>query len=137
MGFFDDSDGTLDPNWVRSKTGRFHRFCSLDPEEEGLEGVSGIYVIWHGGVRPGWVYMGKSDDLSATFHELGKNDEIMNYDSSGGLNVAWSLVRGRYQDGVLRYLIDILHPTVENPQSPSDKVTPVPVYPPGYAAEEK
>lgn len=130
-----DSSAILDPNWARSKRGRFHRFVNLDPEEEGLAGVSGVYVIWHAGIRPGWVYMGKSDDLAAAFHELGDNQEILGYEVNGGLFVSWSLVRPKHQDGVLRYLETALHPLVTNPDGPGEDVTPIPVYAPGHTAE--
>lgn len=131
------SPTVLDPQWVRSRTGHFHRFARLDPEEEGLVGVSGVYVIWHGGVRPGWVYTGKSSDLAATFHELGENDEIMDFDARGGLIVSWALIRDKFQDGVLLYLNETLKPEVKNPTPPNKKATPIPVYAPGYAAAEK
>ncbi len=71
------------------------------------------------------------------FHKLAKNDEIMDFDARGGLIVAWALIRDKFQDGVLLYLNETLKPEVENPDLPSKKATPVPVYVPGYAAAEK
>ncbi|HEB79910.1 MAG TPA: hypothetical protein ENI79_05500 [Rhodospirillales bacterium] len=136
MSLLGESNASLDPNWIRGKHGRFHFFYDLDPEEESLEGVSGVFVIWHGGVRPEWVYIGKSKNLAATFHKLGENEEIAEYEVNGRLFVSWSLVRPKYQDGVLRYLNGILKPAVENPGPPEENVEPIPIYAPGYAAEE-
>lgn len=136
MPSLDIQNPPIDPSWAKSKIGRFHFFCDLDPEEEGLEKVSGVYIIWHGGVRPEWVHIGKSDDLAATFHELGKNEEIMEYEVNGRLYVSWSLILPKYQDAVLRYLTDALKPVVENLDSLKPEVVPLPVFAPGHAAKE-
>lgn len=116
-----------DPGWVRSPGGRFHRFIVLDAEKEGLSGIGGIYAIWHGGVRPEWVYIGKSNDLAATFQELAGNGDIRNYNVRGGLFVSWALIREEFRNGVLYFLNDSMKPLVPNPDIPGKGVTPIPV----------
>ncbi len=120
-----------DPNWARNPRGSFHRFVNLDPEEAGLSGVSGVYVIWHSGVRPGWVHVGDSDDLAKTFHRLGENEDILDYEVNGGLFVSWTLIRGEFQEGVVCYLTEAMDPLVKNPATSCKDVKPIPVIPPG------
>ena len=115
-----------DPGWVKSPSGRFHRFIVLDAEKAGLSGIGGIYAFWHGGVRPEWVYIGKSDDLAATFRELAGNKDIRNYDLRGGLFVSWALIREEYRNGALRFLNDSMKPLVPSPDIPGGDVTPIP-----------
>ncbi len=116
-----------DPGWVKSPSGRYHRFIVFDAEKAGLAGIGGIYAIWHGGVRPGWVAIGKSNDLAATFQELSGNEDIRNYNVRGGLFVSWALIQEDYRDGVLRFLNDSMKPLVPNPDIPGEDVTPIPV----------
>lgn len=120
-----------DPHWVQMATGRFHRFLRLDPEAEGLSGVAGVYVIWHAGVRPGWVYVGRGADLAASFHYLVHNKDVMRNEVHGGLYVSWALIREEYQEGVVKYLTDTLRPSVENPEFRRADVVPIPVIAPG------
>ena len=47
-----------DVSWIRSPRNQFYNFLNLDPEEMGLKKASGVYVIWHGGMRPEWIYIG-------------------------------------------------------------------------------
>ena len=53
----------------------------------GLKGASGVYVIWHAGLRPEWLTTGHTDNLAQTFEELGGGDEILEYDRHGKLFV--------------------------------------------------
>lgn len=122
----------VDPKWARTPRGRFHRFSYLDPEEEGLAGASGVFVIWHAGVRPEWVFVDRANDLAKAMHEAGQEDEIMQYDVRGGLFVTWSFIRAEYQDGVVRFLYDSLKPVGPEPVRAKLKADPVPVFPPAY-----
>lgn len=132
MGLFTETDQLMDPKWAKTPTGRYHRFIYLDPEESGLTGVSGVFVIWHGGVRPEWVYVAKAKDLAAAMHEAAADEEIMHHELFGGLFITWSLVVPKYQDGVVRFLTEGLRPVVENPAAKGLKAAPVPVFPPTY-----
>ncbi|MAH84815.1 MAG: hypothetical protein CBB68_10855 [Rhodospirillaceae bacterium TMED8] len=124
----------LDPGWVRDKGGHFMRLLSLDPEEAGLSGKSGVFVIWHTGVKPGWVYVGHSEDLAHTFFILGKNKEVISFDNRGSLYVTWCFVRDKFADGVVAYLTQKLNPQVANPQMVEMKTSDmIAVYPPGKA----
>ena len=121
----------LDADWVKSPSGGFYPLLNLDPEEAGLTGVSAVYIIWHAGMRPKWVYVGRAKDLAKALHDLAGNDEIMDREIHGGLFVTWSLIREEFQDGVVSYLIENLEILVDNPEARRNKDLPIPVVIPG------
>ena len=141
MGLFgfggnDDEDDVpvitepVDPGWVTTPEGGFFPFLSLDPEELGLGGIGGVYLIWHGGVHTEWVFAGHTTDMAAAFHSAGKNPEIVNYEKNGGLFVAWAPVMEPYRPGVVKYLELHFKTMVPNPDAYTEKTHPVPVFPP-------
>lgn len=117
----------LDPQWARPPKGGYFRFVHLDPEEYDLEKASGVYVIWHGGVRPEWLYVGCTDDLASALFAAGDNDDIMEQEVRGGLFVTWAFVKKEFQGGVVKYLVDVLKPVVGSAGAKGD---PVPVITP-------
>lgn len=117
----------VDPNWVHTRSGAFPSLLSMDPEEMGLNKVGGVYLIWHAGVRPEWVYAGHSKDLAAALHHAGNNRDINYYEKNGGLFVAWALVKEQYRPGVVKYLQETFKTQVENTTDFTDKTIPVPV----------
>jgi len=66
----------MDPHWAEHEEGGFLRFTDLDPEEMGLSGASGVYVLWHGGFRPEWVYVGHDKNLASAMHRAAGNKDI-------------------------------------------------------------
>lgn len=136
MGLFGSDDDTpqftepVDPNWVRTPEGGFLPFLSLDPEKLGLSGIGGVYLIWHAGVRPEWVYAGHTKDLAAAFHHLvAANTEVVEYEKNGGLFVAWALVKEEFRAGVVKYIQEQFKTLVPSNDFDS-KAKPVPVIPP-------
>jgi len=117
----------VDPNWVHTPSGAFPSLLSMDPEEMGLNNVGGVYLIWHAGVRPEWVFAGHSKDLAAALHHAGNNSDITYYEKNGGLFVAWALVKDQYRPGVVKYLQETFKTQVENISDFTDKTIPVPV----------
>ncbi len=117
----------LDPEWARNKRGKYPRLEHLDTLAEGLNGLSGVYVIWHSGVKPGWVYVGKSANLANTLDDIIDNEEVMEFEKNGGLYVTWSPVREERQSGVVRFLHETMAPKVTNPAATSIKDGPVKV----------
>jgi len=120
----------VDPNWVRTPEGKFLPLLSLDPEELGLSNVGGVYLVWHAGVKPEWVYTGHTNDLAAALHHAGNNPEINYYERNGGLFVAWAPVKEPYRPGVVKYIQENFHTVVENPSDFKDTTVPIPVVPP-------
>ena len=123
-----------DPKWSRSASGLFRRFTKLDPEAEGLGGKSAVFVIWHGGARPQWVYVAATADLAGALHEASENDEIMNYETNGTLVVTWAFIRAEFQGGVVKYLNEAMEPLVKNPAAVCEDA-PIAVVFPGKGAK--
>lgn len=124
------------PQWAVKPNGKFHRLVDLDPEELKLTGQGGVYVVWHGGVRPAWVYVGSAPDLASAMHSLARNDDLMHYDLHGGLFVSWAFLHEDIWNGVLLFLKMKLNPTEDNPDVPTEPnpetgLVPVAVVPPG------
>jgi len=90
-----------DVAWVKSAKNRYFKFLNLEPDEMGLENISAVYVLWHQGVRPQWVYVGWADNLEHAFVNLQRDDEILDYDRHGGLYVTWSMIKPEFQPGVV------------------------------------
>jgi len=121
----------VDPNWARNDKGKFFRFINLAPENQGLEGQSGVYVIWHGGVRPAWVFVGTSRNLARDLQWCRENEDIMYFERFGGLFISWCFIRKEFQAGAARYLTQVSKPQVENPLAPTASVEAIPVLLPG------
>lgn len=121
-------------DWGRNPRGQFYKFLTFDPEKAGLKGVGGVYVLWHSGVQPRWVYVGHSIDIAADLDALADNDEVMEYNSRGGLFVTWAPIKPEYRQGVLRFLTESMEPLIENPKAARITEEPVPVLVPGAKA---
>ena len=119
-----------DPKWARTSTGFYHRLVNIDPEASGLKGTSGVYVVWHTGARPTWLYVGRSEDLATTFYGLADDQDIMTYEIHGGVYATWALIRPEFQSGVVGYLNRSLRPKIKNPDHVDLVADPVPVRPP-------
>jgi len=125
-----ESDDTpQDLNWVRSSTGYFYRLIKID--RRPLKEQSGVFVIWHAGPEPRWVFTGHTDDLATALETAANNPEIIKFETQGGLYASWCLIRKEYQTGVARFMIDHLKPLIENQNAPESSVVPIPVFPPG------
>jgi len=124
-----------DPRWSRSASGLFRRFAKLDPEAEGLEGKGGVFVIWHGGLRPRWVYAGSSGDMAKALHEVAADDDVMAYEVNGGLFVSWAFIKEEFRGGVVKYLNEAMDPLVENSAAAALEDDPIAVIFPGKGAK--
>ncbi len=121
----------VDPGWYRTAKGGFPQLFSLEPEEVGLSGKGGVFLIWHGGVRPEWVYVGHSPDMAQSLFDIGKNKEVTDYENRGGLFVTWAFVLEEYRDGVVKFLQENLPTIVASANTYTDETAAVPVFSPG------
>jgi len=126
-----------DPKWVHGEGGRFPKFLDLDPEAGGLTGKSAVFAIWHTGVQPGWVYIGRSSNLAETFFELGENEDVLEFRDRGNLFVSWCYIREEFQEGAVAYLTAAVKPKVDNPRARTeDSVDLIPIFPPGMVPKD-
>lgn len=145
MGLFDFFGGkknsaaksdVLEVAWSKNPQGKFRRLPFVELSKENVSGVAAIYVLWHGGVRPGWVYVGLSDDLAMDLTDAKQNANIMEYDMRGGLYVTWQVFPKNIGPGVFAFLTDALQPEVRNPEAEAyQSKAHVKVLPPGYTKE--
>ena len=127
--------GVQDPKWVRSPKGGFYRLSYIDTSMPSMK-VAGVVVIWHGGVKPGWLAVKVAKSVADTVSQLANDKEVDTYEERGGVFVTWSPIQGKFQNGVLKYLIKTMKPEL-TPKEPGGNDAPVPVYHPGQAAEER
>ena len=127
----------MDPKWKHGEGGRFPKFLDLDPEAAGLSKKTGVFAIWHTGIKPEWVYVGASTDLAARFFELGDDKDILEYRNRGNLYCSWCFILPDFQPGAVLYLTQALKPVVTNPDCPrASSVDLIPVLPPGMTLEQ-
>jgi len=119
------------PKWARTEKGCFRRLLALDPEDLGLSEKSGVIVVWHGGMRPKWVFAGATRDMATTFHEIAENPAYTDYEAKGGLFVTWATIREEFQGGVVKFLNETMTPLIENPAVAGIEGDPIPVILPG------
>lgn len=128
----------IDPKWAKSSDGRYPHFFDLDPEAARLMGASGVFIIWHGGIQPGWVYVGWSDNIGESLRELADDDDVDFYERRGRLFVSWCFIRQDYQQSVVAFLTKALKPKVANPAAEGLSIADlIPVVPPGITEEQK
>lgn len=128
----------IDPKWAKSGDGRYPHFFDLDPEAARLDGASGVYIIWHGGIKPGWVYVGWGDDIGADLRILADDDDVDFYERRGRLFCSWCFIRQDYQQSVVAFLTKALKPKVANPAAEGlADAELIPVVPPGLTAEQR
>jgi len=138
LDFFGKEDKAKEPKfktvqkipWARSPKGGFQKLAFVDPEDEKLQD-GGIVIIWHGGIKPAWVYVADAVSIGGEIRDALENKEVMSYESRGGLYVTWTRIQAQYRPGVVRYLIDKMAPVVDNPAEPSQSTEPIAVYFPG------
>ncbi len=126
--------GVVDLQWVRSPDGDFWQLHQLKPDTLNIRGVGGVYVLWHGGLKPTWVYAGESTSLGRALTEVADNKEITQYRARGGLYASWAVVSEELRRGILLYLTRAMKPLVTNPRAPtqeSEHTRLIPVVIPG------
>jgi len=120
------------PKWVTTAKGGFHQLMRIDPDELNLRDVGGVYVIWHGGTKPEWLYVGESPSIARAIDQALDMDEITEYESMGRVYVTWSPIQQDFRRGVLLYLAQSMKPLIHNPRTPKEgSVELVPVLAPG------
>jgi hypothetical protein len=99
--------------------------------------VGGVYVVWHGGIRPQWVFVGESPSLGRAIDAVANDRDILQYQTHGGLFVSWAIVKEDWRRGIVLYLTRALKPLVANPRAPAGETEytkPIPVLVPGGKA---
>ena len=103
-----------DIKWRKSPRGDYYRLFMLDDISDlKLNGVGGVYLLWHGGLKPSWLVAGATEDLGHSFAELARDPDIREYDTRGGVYMSWSPIKGDFREGVVHYIAKHANPTFE------------------------
>lgn len=105
--------------WVKCTN---DQWCPLGTVNLSTVNTSGVYIIWHGGVAPQTVRVGKGDIAARLIAHRG-DPSVQRY-APYGLYVTWAAVNAYDQDGVERFLADQLRPLVgeRHPEVPAKLV---------------
>lgn len=78
-----------------------------------LAGRSGLYLLWHLGVRPQWLRAGFSKDLGAAAAHLTKTSEISAFIPHDGPFFSWSFCVPEIAPGLVNFLVHRLSPALQ------------------------
>jgi len=113
--FGDEDKPPPDPYWQRDQKGRFFRLLALRPDRKDLARRGGVFVVFHGGVKPGWVYVGAAPDLGAAVSRLQDHREVSALEMRGGLFFTWAYIKPDARDGVVAFLRARMRPELDAP----------------------
>jgi hypothetical protein len=118
--------------WKRDSRGYYPRLLRIDPDSLAEEG--GVYVLWHRGLHPQWIYVGATSDLGVSLGRARDAEIVLNYEPLGGVYVTWAPIRPEFRDGVVNFLRDTLNPLITDNMDDDRRdpgATPIPVVSPG------
>jgi hypothetical protein len=102
----------VDVLWQRDARGFYPRLLAFDAEELGLTGVGGVYVLWHRGQSPRWIYIGASNDLGQSIERARDAEDVLTFETHGRIYVTWAPIKPEFRDGVVNYLRSTMEPLV-------------------------
>lgn len=75
-----------------------------DDDLKPLVGKSGVFMLWHRGVRPQWIFTGFGPDLAAAFTLLRSDSDIRAYHLNEGVYAAWAFTSLEDCPGIVSHL---------------------------------
>ena len=93
-----------DVQWHHDVRGYYPRLLRIRPNHDGLDGTGGVYVLWHRGATPHWLYVGATDDLAQAIERARDNDDVLKWEPHGGVYLTWAPIKPEFRDGVVNYL---------------------------------
>ena len=95
-------------SWIKCENDKWCPFQTVNLNHPHFAGLSGVYIIWHGGQVPWTIYVGKGQ-ITARLQAHRSEPGILKH-SSLGLFVTWAKVDSGSQDGVELFLGRTLKP---------------------------
>ncbi len=92
----------------------YPRLSEFDAAASGVTDRGGVYAIWHLGIRPQWLRVGASDNLSKTFEMLTALEDVAIYDRNRGVFVAWAFAPPEHWGGFVKSLSARLAPALQD-----------------------
>jgi len=97
-------------HWGKCDGDAWCKFLTVNLDHPLFQGLTGVYIIWHGGQQPATVYVGQGA-IADRVAEHRNNKEILEF-STLGLFVTWASIDSVSRNGVERFLADRLAPKV-------------------------
>lgn len=91
--------------------GVYPRLLLFDPK--ALGGRSGVYLIWHLGVRPQWLRVGFASDLGAAAAVLAAAPEIASFSANDGPFLSWCFCPAGEAPSLVNFLANRLKPALQ------------------------
>jgi hypothetical protein len=91
---------------------RYPRLLSFDPQP--LVGRSGLYLLWHLGVRPQWLRVGSAKDLGAAAAHLSKTPEVAAFIPHDGPFLSWAFCAQDVAPALVNFLAARLNPALQD-----------------------
>jgi hypothetical protein len=98
----------------------FPRLAGVQVQE--LAGRSGLYLLWHLGVRPRWVRAGFTLDLGAAVTFLAKTSDVLAFEPHEGPYFSWSLCLPGEAAGFVNFLAARLNPVLQHQRLACDMI---------------
>jgi len=105
--------GKAEEGWLPGE-GVYPSLFSLGGHLAGLNGKSGVFTVWHLGVRPQWLRVGAGADLAVCLKALAESLKDSPFRGNGGLFAAWALLAPGRCPGIVTYLCTRLHPVSQD-----------------------
>lgn len=96
--------------WRPTENG-YPRLLQVDPND--LAGRSGLYLLWHLGVRPQWLRVGFASDLGTAIRLLAETPAIASFEAHDGPFVSWSFCSAEDAPGFVNFLVAYLQPVTQ------------------------
>ncbi|MBI4387957.1 MAG: hypothetical protein HY582_02815 [Candidatus Omnitrophica bacterium] len=96
--------------WNKCQGNNWCSLLNVNLEHAHFDNMEGVYIIWHGGVKPRTVRVGQGI-IKDRLAKHRSDPKILGYQQDG-LYVTWAQVVHYQRDGVERYLAEALKPLV-------------------------
>ncbi len=137
MSLLDRIKGKPAPDVWHPGEGAYPSLFDLAPHAAVLKAKSGVFALWHLGVRPQWLRVGAAGDLALCLKAAAEALKESPFRGNGGLHAAWVFMPAVRCPGVVMHLRTRLRPVLQDFPLPGEAAwagTPAPVQfplPPG------
>lgn len=119
------ADAPAPPSPWRPNDKPYPILASFEPDAAGLKNVSGLFAVWHLGVRPQWLKVAACADLSLAIRAAISAPAIAAYKPNGGVYVAWAaLPKTPALLNHAQHLIVVLKPLLQETRLEGELITP-------------
>jgi hypothetical protein len=100
-------------NWLKCQGEVWCKLSTVNLNHPHFTGMTGVYVIWHGGTTPATLYVGQGNIRDSLLQR--RADPRLQPYTNLGVYVTWAQVPAESLNGVERYLVAALGPKITGP----------------------